>query len=71
MTPGTPQFLPLVEPHEKWRPVAIAVNYALSPYSVVYRPTVAPANPTEGQTYYDAAGHVMKTWDGSAWRLHW
>jgi hypothetical protein len=31
----------------------------------------APADPVEGQTYYDTALHKMRTWDGSAWQNHW
>lgn len=30
-----------------------------------------PANPDEGETYYDGTSKRMRTWDGAAWRDHW
>ena len=31
----------------------------------------APANPVEGQTYYDTALHKVRTYDGTSWQAHW
>lgn len=31
----------------------------------------APADPGEGQSYYDLTLHKVRTWDGSAWQNSW
>jgi hypothetical protein len=34
---------------------------------VTWTPGAAPASPVEGQTYYDATTHKLRSWNGTAW----
>ena len=53
------------------RKVAQAVNKLLRGSQGFERLSAAPAEPFEGQSYYDDTDHMARTWDGTIWRDHW
>jgi len=49
-------------------------TFAAAPFtvpSVVLAAGPLPAAPAKGETVYDEADEIVKTWDGSAWKAHW
>lgn len=56
----------------RWiRSAALAINSLIRPTSMFFAPGAEPPDPTEGQTYYDATTHKLRTYDGSAWQDCW
>lgn len=53
------------------RRVAQAVNRLLRGSTGFERLPTAPADPFEGQSYYNTTAHMARTWDGTIWRDHW
>lgn len=39
--------------------------------SITLTPGALPASPVKGQTVYDVADDIVKTWNGSAWKSHY
>lgn len=52
------------------RMVSLQVNPILQGMPPL-RLNAAPADPSEGLTYYDTVLHKMRTYDGSNWQNHW
>lgn len=52
------------------RRVAAAINKLNNTRHIYQELASAPANPTEGSTYYDLTLHTVRTWNGSAWNNH-
>lgn len=66
------QNVPESYTNKDWpRRVAQAVNRMLRGSRGFERLAAAPADPFEGQSYYDLTDHISRTWDGSAWQDHW
>lgn len=65
------KFVPESASRADWpRIVAQAVNAVqrIIDTGTAFRPRSEPANPVEGQIYYDDATHKLRCWDGSAWQ---
>lgn len=63
--------VPETATNKDWpRRVAQAVNRMLLGARGFERRDSEPADPFEGQSYYDTATHKARTWDGAAWNDH-
>ena len=39
--------------------------------TITFTPVALPGSPVIGQTVYDEADGIVKTWDGTAWQAHY